>query len=184
MSDKAVSSMQFWVGTTLTFSAVLVSIWQTRAELASQRQENRLTQISVVLKDLSSAIGELAFQLESQASMYVEVQGCLTTETEPEDCWSLNSSFDPAESAKAWRDLDSQLDYSSPFLIHEKEIELLRDLRDLKASHVSAIRKLMPPREESVAEKASDTALQTRKELLRKQNELVELLSARARGHE
>ena len=68
MSEQSVKPSHFWIGTMLTLAAVIVNIWQTNSQISSQRYENQLTQISSVLKDLSAAIGELSFQLESQAS--------------------------------------------------------------------------------------------------------------------
>lgn len=184
MSESSVKPSHFWVGTFLTLGAVIVNIWQTNSQIRAQRYENQLTQISVVLKDLSSAIGELSFQLESQASMYVEMQGCLTkTPNEIKQCWKVNESFDPAASSQAWRKMDSLLAYSDPYLVSTEEIDLLNKLRALKTFHQQRIREIIPPESASNAESASDVVLKTRESLETIQDQLVLALAERVRGN-
>lgn len=185
MSSDGVKPLHFWLGTALTLGAVIVNIWQTNSQIRAQRYENQLTQIATVLKDISSAIGELSSQLESQASMYIEMQGCLANEThDVKGCWNAVSSFDPAASTQAWRNLDSIIAYSGPFLVNENELKAIDKLRGLGKDHQTRIRAIIPPKSSKDAQAASDAVLLTQVTLNDVRQSLVILLSQRVRSNE
>lgn len=182
MSGANVKPAHFWIGTLLTLSAVCVNIWQTNSQVSSPRYENQLTQISALVKDLSESINELSFQLESQTSVYVELQGCLENGGEARSCWSSIASFDPVASAKAWRQLDSSINHANPFLISQAELALLNDLKGLRKAHQNKIRVNLPPDTPGKAESASSVAIETRNSLHSIQDALVKALSGRVRS--
>lgn len=182
MSEENVKPAHFWIGTLLTLSAVIVNIWQTSSQVSSQRYENQLTQISALVKDLSESINELSFQLESQTSVYVELQGCLQNGGDAKSCWSSIKSFDPVASAKAWRKLDSSINHANPFLVNQAELDLLGDLKGLRKGHQEKIRVNLPPDTAVKAGSASNAAIETRNQLHSIQNSLVKALSSRVRS--
>lgn len=183
MSEHGVKPAHFWIGTALTLSAVVVNIWQTNSQISSQRYENQLTQISTILNNLSGAIGELSFQLESQASVYVELQGCMANNYQAKSCWASVKSFDPVASAKAWRQLESVVNHADPFLVSQDEMNLLSTLRSVRKTHQVKIRALLPPDTPEKADAASNVAIDTRNNLQKIQDELVKTLSRRVRAN-
>lgn len=186
MSDDSVKPLQFWIGISLTLIAVVVNIWQTHAQLNAQREENRVTQVANVLKDISSAIGTVTSQLESQAGMYVEIQNCLSKNKGrgQANCWKTKVSFDPSASGDAWRQLDSTMAYAEAFLVNGDEKGLLAKIRLAKGSQQSDIKDLVPPHNPEEASRLSNIVLDTRRELAAVQDQLVQILSARVRTRE
>ena len=182
MSGDSLKPAHFWIGTTITILTIVVGVIQTNQKLNDQRSEARLAQVSNVLKDISKATSEVSGQLESQASMYLEMQSCLKKNQENESCWKGNTLFDPSESSAAWNNLDSTIAYSSPFMSEEAEIAILKELKSLKQVHQKRIRSINPPENEKQAFKLISLISKSKAELANMSENLQTLLSNRLRG--
>lgn len=180
MPAESVKPSHFWIGTTLTLMAVLVNIWQTNSQLSAEKRQNRFSQTSTVVRDLSQALVSVSSQLESHAGMFVEMQGCLANPRNAlDDCWRRRFSFDPDASGDSWRRLVVTLDYSESFVIDPKESALIDSIRQAKHDHQTRVNALLPPKTASDAAKITDAILETKEELLSIQDDLVQLLASR-----
>lgn len=181
MSDNSVNSIQFWIGTLITIVAIVVGINQTNQKISEQRNENRLIQVSEVIKDLSKSTMVVTRQLDSQASMYLEMQNCIRKSQDNISCWKNNKLFSPAESASAWISFNSTIAYSSPFMSGDKEIEILDKMKALKQIHQTRVRSLNPPDTETDANNLVTLISKSKTELIHLNEELGNLLSNRLR---
>lgn len=182
MSDKTVKPAHFWIGIIITIVTIIAGVFQTNQKISEQRNENRLVQISAVLKDVSKATNEVSGQLESQASMYLVMQNCIRKSQDKFSCWRNNTLFNPSESVSAWNTLDSTIAYSSPFMSEDREIEILEQMKNLKRVHQERVRSINPPATEKDAYELITLISKSKTELSKMTEELNEQLSNRLRN--
>jgi rubrerythrin len=161
---------------------IAVGAWQTRLQIAAQGAENERVHASTLLKELSVAINDVREQLRSHASMFLEMEDCLNKAgSNSSRCWKKQHDFDPALAQKAWRNLDAEIKSASPLLVASKEVELLRELQKIKASHQTELRNLLPPKSSKGAEQIRNRILMTGERLEKVEEDLANLVSERTR---
>jgi hypothetical protein len=163
----SVSRGEFWVGTIVTLLGIATGVYQTRIQIDATTKENHVGRYVAALRDITSAINKVDEQLETHASMYIEMERCLTPpRVAPDNCWARKYTFDGQASARAWSELETAVEASYP-IVAGSAARILDQLREVRKSHQFRTRPLLAPRTSDKARELFDQIETTRGHLSR-----------------
>lgn len=179
-TDAGPTRLQFWIGTLLTITTILVGLWQTQRRLTADEAKDRRLESQHAIKELDSALVGVIDCLESHASMYVELEGCFTDHpTMPADCWRRDVPFAPTQAQRAWNTLFAETLSAEPYLSDYVSPTTLDTLRNAAPTLTAAIREHLPATDAKSAQAITAIILTTHKTLQDVRDDIAAGLSRR-----